>query len=192
MSASSLPRIAPEASPSAEQQELLAKTLHTPSGRPINLFSTLVRHPQLMKRVNALGGLFMVHSNLTPRQREIVILRVAGSVNCAYEQAQHVSIAQAAGLSSEEIRAVSAGELPPGWEDRETVLIRMTDELLENLDLSDSTWAELSRHYGERELMELMFLPGFYRMLAGFLTANRVQVDDELASTVTDLTRSKP
>lgn len=62
------PRIQPVEDPDAEQSALLAKTLAGPDGQPLNIFRILVHRPELMKRVNALGGYFMAHGGIQVRE----------------------------------------------------------------------------------------------------------------------------
>ncbi|MPZ27754.1 MAG: carboxymuconolactone decarboxylase family protein [Micromonosporaceae bacterium] len=168
--------------PTAAQQQLLARTLPTDSGEPINLFRLLVGHPELMKRVNALGGLFMAHSSLPARAREFVILRTAVAARCPYEYAQHLGIAHGVGLSQGEIAA--AGEpvgTVPAPEDL-CLLAEAVDQLLSSDGLAEPTWERLRTGYSDEQLLELLLLPGFYRMLAGLLNAAQVPVDGHLAA----------
>jgi alkylhydroperoxidase family enzyme len=162
------PRILPVDAPDDEQRELLAKTLIGPDGRPLNVFSTLARHPRLLRRVNALGGLFMAHGSLTERERELVVLRTAVRSGSDYEWAQHVPIARRSGLSAEEIDAIrgaDAGADP---------VVRAVDELHDDGEVGDATWHALAQRYDDNQLLELLFLIGFYRMLAGYLRSVRV------------------
>lgn len=173
------PRIGPEGEPDSEQLRLLSKTLLTPSSEPLNLFLTLVRHPELMKRVNALGGLFMAHGSLPEREREIVILRVACNTRCDYEFAQHVSIGQRSGLTQEEIKNLGRPLDQDRWGDNDLALLRFTDEIMENLEVSDEVWEQVSRSHDDNQMMELVMLVGYYRMLAAFLKTTRVPLEEE-------------
>lgn len=171
------PRIPPVEEPDDQQQELLSKTLIGPDGRALNIFATLAHHPRLLKRVNALGGLFMAHGSLTPREREIVILRTAFRVGSDYEWAQHVVIGRRAGLTDEEIARVARPEADAEWAAEERVLIAAADELFADDDLGDETWESLRRTWSTEQILELLVMIGFYRMLAGYLRGVRVQLE---------------
>ena len=56
----------------------------------------------------------------------------------------------------------------------------VTDELMADVDLSDATWEAAVATWGEEDLVEMIFLAGNYRMLAGFLKAGRVELDEGL------------
>jgi 4-carboxymuconolactone decarboxylase len=170
------PRIAPVTDPDQEQKELLSKTLLTPDSEPLNLFATLAHNPLVMKRVNALGGAFMAHGSLSKRARELVILRVASRIESAYELAQHRVIAARVGIEAEEIERVERGDLE-GFPDAEAVLLKAADELLASNDLEDGTWDGLQAGLDTAQIVELIVMVGFYRMLGGFLGSLRVVVD---------------
>ncbi len=172
----SKPRVEPVTAPTDEQRELLSKTLITPGSPPLNLFATLAHYPRLMKRVNALGGLFMAHGTLPTREREIVILRAAWRVGSEYEWAQHRVIGRREGLTDEEIERVRVEALD-GWSADDRALLLATDELCARDDLEDATWSALTARWSVEQMLELVVMIGFYRMLGGFLRTLRVQVD---------------
>ncbi len=51
----------------------------------LNIFKTLARHPGLFRRWMPFGGKLMQGGKLPPRDRELVILRVAWRCQAAYE-----------------------------------------------------------------------------------------------------------
>ena len=118
--------------------------------------------------------------NLPPRVREIVILRVAWRSGSNYEWGQHVRIGLDSGLDESEIPALATEAADSTWSETDRLAITVTDELCAENDLTDATWAAALAEWGEQDLMELIFLVGNYRMLAGFLNAARVELDDGL------------
>lgn len=173
----SSPRLAPldPAAASPQQQELLDAL---GPNRRLNIFATLVRHPKLFRRWSPFGGRLLQGSVLTPRDREIVILRVAFRCSSAYEWGQHVGIAREAGLTEDEIRAVAAGADALSGED--AVLVRAVDELHDDKCITDETWATLAARFGEEQLIELPMLAGHYALLAGVLNSLGVQTEGPL------------
>jgi len=164
--------------PSPEQSELLLKTPLTSQARPMNVFATLAHHPQLLKRFNALGGIFLRHGTLPARERELVILRVAARTGSEYEYAQHQVIGARAGLSGEEIDAVRG---PLGhWGGDDVELLAFTDQMIDSDGAAAPGWDALAGRFATDQMIELVFLIGFYRMLAGFLVVVGVELEDEL------------
>ena len=117
---------------------------------------------------------------LLPRVREIVILRVAWRTGSSYEWGQHVRIGLDSGLAEGEIEALATESADGTWSAADRLAVTVTDELCTSDDLTDATWDAALTQWGEQDLMELIFLVGNYRMLAGFLNAARVELDDGL------------
>lgn len=174
-------RLGPVEDPSPEQAELLAPYRTFSGGEPFNIFRTLVRHPKLFKRSMVLATGLLMKGNLPARLREIVILRVAWRSGSAYEWGQHVRIGLDAGLRQDEVDALATEDAYGLTRSKaDVVAIAVVDQLCVGNDLSDEVWDEALGEWGEQDLMELIFLVGNYRMLAGFLNAARVELDDGL------------
>jgi alkylhydroperoxidase family enzyme len=172
------PRIEPL--PPEEWSDLLRAVLEgMPGGleRPMNIFTTMARHPDLFDKWVRFGGQLLMGGTIPARERELVILRTATNCNCEYEWAQHVPLGLQAGLTEEEIEAVG---LPIGdrdWSDSDALLLRAVDELDASCNLSDDTWNALSKRHDERQMIEFPMLVGHYKMVAGALNSLRVQLE---------------
>jgi 4-carboxymuconolactone decarboxylase len=176
----SVPRLDPVTDPSPEVAALLAKTLVDDNGQALHVFSTLARHPRLLRRLNALGGLFVAHGELPARERELVVLRTAWSCDSVYEWGQHVLLGRRAGLSDEEIARVTRPLSEIAWSADDAALLAFVDELLTSSDVSEARWTSQRARWSDAQLVELVMLPGFYRMLGGFLNAFAVQPEESL------------
>jgi 4-carboxymuconolactone decarboxylase len=174
------PRIEPVAQPTPEEGELLAATLLRPDAQPPNLFRTLLRHPTLMKRTNVLGGMFLTRGRLAARDRELAILRVAARTGCGYEYRQHRRLALACGLSETDVRATAEPDLS-GLDAADRDLLYFVDSVADEADVPDELWQPVAAAYGDDQLLELILLVGFYRMLAGLLNAVGVPLDQDVA-----------
>lgn len=119
----------------------------------------------------------MAHGSLTPRDRELVILRTAFRVGSEYEWAQHVVIGRRAGLTDAEIERVARPADDGEWADGERALLAVADELYATDDVSEQTWAALEHDRSREQLLEVLVMAGFYRMLAGYLRGARVQLE---------------
>jgi 4-carboxymuconolactone decarboxylase len=171
------PRIAPVSDPSPEQTELLESAgLSAPGGAPMNIFGTLAHNPRMLRRFNQLGGALLFRSSLPDREREIVILRVGWNARSVYEFGQHTVIGRRVGLSEAEVAALAGGDLT-GWSEPDRALVGMADDLCAEDCVSDATWARLASTWSEAQLVELLVLGGFYRLVSGFLNSAGVQLD---------------
>ncbi|MEA2125901.1 MAG: hypothetical protein QOI80_2683 [Solirubrobacteraceae bacterium] len=146
-------------------------------GRPANVFATLARHRRLFRRWLRFAGAMMPGGTLPRADTELVILRVAHNCHSEYERDQHRRIARFAGLSAEEVDRVDAGPEAPGWSARQALLLRVTDALHADRDLSDDLWDALSAELDDVACIELLMLIGHYEGLAMTLNALRVVPD---------------
>jgi AhpD family alkylhydroperoxidase len=143
---------------------------------PPNIFTTLSRHRRLFLPWLFFAGRLMPRGKLPRADTELVILRVAHRCGCAYEWSHHERIAQQVGLSAADVARVR-DELPQGFSERQTLVLRAVDELHEDRDISDDTWDGLRAELSDVQLIELCMLAGHYEMLAMTLNALRVEVD---------------
>jgi alkylhydroperoxidase family enzyme len=175
------PRITPVDMSSADVDPELAQILEgalTHDGTPLNIFGVLGRHPKLLKRFNLLGG-FILNKGLIPaREREIVILRIGWNARAEYEFGQHTIIGKQTGLTDDEIRALTLDADAHGWSQDDRDLIALADELAADDCVGDRTWARLTQRWSEPELVELLIVAGFYRLVSGFLNSAGVPLDD--------------
>ncbi len=165
------PRVAP-----LPLEELDAETRERfGSGPVLNIFRTLANHPKLLKRWLVFGGHVLARSTLSPRDRELLILRIGWLCRAEYEWGQHVLIARQSGLSEEEIRRIAEGPDAPGWSAFDRALLRAADELHGDAFISDPTWAALAAHYDTQQLMDLIFTVGQYNLVSMALNTLGVQ-----------------
>jgi len=177
---SSKPRIVPleEKDWNDEQRQLLAPMVQ--GGRVPNIFKTLVRHPKLLKRWLPFANHILFKSSLAPREREMLILRVAWVARAEYEWGHHQEVGQRAGLSDAEIVRIAAGPDAPGWTQFEAALLRAVDELHRSSRIGNSTWTRLAERYDTAQLMDVVFTVGNYAALAMALNSFGVMLDDGL------------
>jgi alkylhydroperoxidase family enzyme len=171
------PRIAPlpEHEWSDEQRELL--TRGSPA-RVLNIFKTLVRHPDLYKRWTPFGNHILFKSSLPARDREIAILRIGHLCRSGYEFHQHTRVGKAAGLSDADIERTKIGATAEGWTQAERALLQATDELHRDSFIADATWEALTQHYNEKQVIDLVFTVGQYTMVSMALNTFGVQIED--------------
>jgi alkylhydroperoxidase family enzyme len=163
---------------SDEVREILGGVNVGTSERPANIFTTLARHPKLLRRWLVFGNHVLFKSTLPARERELAILRVGWLCRSAYEFGQHTLIGGRAGLSEEEIRRVTRGPEAPGWSADDATLLRAVDELHEDSFVCNATWRALAKRWTEEQLLDLLFAVGQYRLVSGVLNSLGVQLDD--------------
>jgi alkylhydroperoxidase family enzyme len=172
------PRLSPvpESEWTPEIREILPRGLG--NGRVLNIFTTLAHHPKLLKRWLVFGNHVLFKSSLSPREREMAILRTGKLCNSEYEWGQHVVIGRQIGLTDDEIRRIAEGPDAAGWTEHEANLLRAVDELHRDYRISDATWSALSTRYDKQQLLDLVFAVGQYTMVSMALRTIGVELDE--------------
>ena len=157
-------------------------TLRRRKGGPkgLNVLGTLARHPALMHAFHSFNGHILSSSTLTPRQRELLILRVAAVRDAEYEWEQHVILAGEAGIDDQEIARVRLGADASGWSPFDAAMLRAVDELVTDALVSDATWAALAEAMDDQQLMDLVFTVGAYDLLAMAFRSFGIELDGDL------------
>lgn len=151
-------------------------------GRPkaLNALGTLARHPALTAAFNTFNGYILFASTLTPRQRELLVLRVAANRGSAYEWEQHRVLAGDVGLDEDEVERIATGPDAPGWSPLDRAMLSAVDELIGAGEIADPTWASLARELDEQQLMDIVFTVGAYEILALAFRSFGIELDDDL------------
>jgi len=168
---SATPRIPPLAPPYPEDiAEHFARIM--PEGMPpLLLFRTIATSPRAWRKFTA--GSLLDQGPLSLREREIVIDRTCALAGCEYEWGVHVAIfAARVGLTEAEIRAlVSEAADAPCWPQRERALIAAVDALHHRATWSRAEFDALKQHFDAAQVLEVIQLCGFYRMVSYFANA---------------------
>jgi alkylhydroperoxidase family enzyme len=150
----------------------------TPDGPP-NIFTTLGQHPRLFRAWLRYSAHLMPFGKLPRNDTELVILRVAWQCRSAYEWHQHVPIALRVGLTPEEVAGTAHSPPVDGFTRRQQTLLEVTDELLAERALSDTTWTAVQATLRDREVIELCLLIGHYQGLASAIGALAIQIEHD-------------
>jgi 4-carboxymuconolactone decarboxylase len=144
----------------------------------LNIYRTLAHHTDLYNRWSPLGQFLLNGSSISPRHREIAMLRMGWLCQSPYEWSQHARIAKAsAGMTDAEVHSIAEGANAAGWSDMDRAVIRMADDLRYDAMISDATWAELRKGYSDNQVMELLFTSAQYQLVSMALNTLGIQVE---------------
>lgn len=172
------PRVPPVESEDWSEEQRAVFGQAKMNGRTLNIFKTLANHPQLGKRWLVFANHIMGKSEISLRDREILILRIGWLCKSGYEWGQHVLIGRDCGLDDMEIERIKRGADAEGWTEQEALLLKATDELHSDAFISESTWAGLSKTYSTQQLMDIVFTVGQYNLVSMALNTLGVQLDE--------------
>jgi 4-carboxymuconolactone decarboxylase len=172
------PRIAPtaESNWSNDERELLSG-FPQQRGYVMNVYGTLTRHPQMYRPWLGFAQHILRESSLPAREREMLICRIAWLTSGEYEWAAHKGLGKDAGLTDAEIIQLSVGPAAKGWAPSDVAILRAVEELHYDAFISDATWTALATRFDTRQLMDLVFTVGAYKMLAMALNSFGAQLD---------------
>lgn len=145
-----------------------------------NVFKLLAINQDIFWRWLFFASRLMPYGELTDREREIIILRVAWLCRCRYEWGQHIEIGQnKAKLSDEDIVNISKG-INAFANPKEQLIIKACNEFINKKAISTETWNLLSKYYNNKLMIEISVLIGHYEMLAGILNSTGLQLEPKI------------
>jgi alkylhydroperoxidase family enzyme len=146
---------------------------------PLALFRTLAVHDELMSRMRPLGSGILGHGRVNPRDRELVIHRTCACAGAEYEWGVHaIAYGRPLGLTEEQIAATAHGTADdPAWSDDDALLIRLADELHDNCGVSEPMWTALAARFSDDQLLELVIIAGWYRLLSNVINVAAVDLE---------------
>jgi 4-carboxymuconolactone decarboxylase len=153
-----------------------------PDARAANIGATMATHRGLAR---AFGNLYdtILNNAMTPRRvRELIILRTGWNCQAEYEFGQHTIYGQDAGLTPEEIFAVTRPLASHPWSRTDHRVLKMADELTADLSVSDDTWGQLAAEWSPPELVELVCTVLAYVVVSGLVNTLGLTLDEGVPS----------
>jgi 4-carboxymuconolactone decarboxylase len=158
--------------------ELIRRSGLPDSAPPANAFRMFAHAPALGAATLKLVFALLTETALDPILRELVILRVTQRCGCRYAWVQHVAIARGVGVRDAQIAALEHGELPIGlFDERSFAAFALADDIMANCHAADQTFATAQHLFSSRELVELLLLIGYFRMISVLMTTLEVEVE---------------
>jgi len=141
-------------------------------------FVPLLRSPQVMVRVAALGEQLRYRSSLPTRLVELVILLVAREWTQQFEWHVHEPLARQAGVADALIVAIADGRPAKEMTPEEQVMVTLCDELHRARVVSDATFVRAVALLGEQGLVDAVATVGYYTLLAMVVNAAQTALPD--------------
>jgi 4-carboxymuconolactone decarboxylase len=139
--------------------------------RPVQMevgagWSELLRSPELLLTVNAMREYVEYKPALAPRIRELVIMMMGRQSSTDFMWNSHYPVAIKTGISPEILKAIAEGRRPTGMPEDEEAVYDFCDELHRNQSVSDATYARALAKFGERGVVDIVGVYGWYSMWA--------------------------
>ena len=166
----------PEADWTPQQRQAARQIIDGPRGALISPFVPLLRSPELMDHVQRLGEYLRYRNALGLRLSELAILVVARHASQAVEWAIHAPIALREGVSDGTVEAIARGQQPAHMPADEALVHDFSRQMLHKQQVDDATWQTAVAAFGEKGVMDLVGLIGYYALLAMVMNAAQTSV----------------
>jgi 4-carboxymuconolactone decarboxylase len=171
---------------SPEVKELYSK-LEKNGTRILNLYKVLAHNSHVLRNFLRLGNSLLTRAELSPKLRELAILRIAHLAGSEYEWTQHYPIALEMGVSHEQAKAISHWSDSTDFADEENAVLQYTDEVTQNVEVKDETFRALRQYLSEQKIVELTLSIGYWGMVARLLVPLQVDIDIQSISSAKEL-----
>jgi 4-carboxymuconolactone decarboxylase len=138
----------------------------------------LLRSPELMERTQKVGEYLRYKSSVPTRLNEFAILVTAREWNAQIEWIGHHELALKAGVSAAVLEELKQGRRPAGMKPDEAAVYDFCKQIHVNKEVTDATYKQVVDLVGERGVMDLIGLTGYYSMLAMVLNVTRVALPE--------------
>jgi len=158
-----------------EQQKMVTMLTTPPRNSQINTgpFNAYARSPGLGILLLQVSDYVRFNSSLPPRLSEFAIMIAARQWSQLYEWRAHAALAVKGGLDRQILVELGAGSRPQGMKDDETALYDFCTELYRDRNVSDATFKAAIAHFGERGVMDVIGIIGYYDLVSMALIAQK-------------------
>jgi 4-carboxymuconolactone decarboxylase len=141
-----------------------------PLGGPFNVW---LRSPGVGDIIQNLGAEIRFRSSLPTKLNELAIIITARHWTCQYEWFAHHRLALEAGLDPAIGEDIAQGRRPAKMDADERIVYDFSRELHETRGVSDATFKAARERFGERGVVDLIAVNGFYGLVSMALNVDK-------------------
>jgi 4-carboxymuconolactone decarboxylase len=134
-------------------------------------FNIVLRSPELGDAMRS--GAARAQSSLSAKQNELAIIINARFWTSQFEWWVHRRSAVQAGIKEETVTAIAEGRVPASMPPDEKVIYDFLREMFTTKQVSDATFAAAKNQLGEKGIVDLFNITGFYTVASGLMNADR-------------------
>ena len=172
-----LPTI-PPAQYTPEEQQAANDFETARHGKVFGPFEPLMHSPEVMTLSRSMGDYLRFKSAIGTTLSELVILVVAREWTQDFEWYYHYPIALKAGISKQVADAIGDGRRPTGMSADEELVYDYTTELIKGKRVSDVTFNRAKARFGDKGVVDLTGVAGYYTLLAMQLNAAQYRIPE--------------
>ena len=141
-------------------------------------FNAWMRSPELGERLQRVGEYVRFNTSLPQRLNEFAILITARHWSSQYEWYAHLPLATKAGLDPKIAAQLAEGKRPAGMKDDEAVVYDFSTQLHGMKNVSNATYKRAVALLGEKGVMDLIGVNGYYSAVSMTLNVAQVPIPD--------------
>jgi alkylhydroperoxidase family enzyme len=146
-------------------------------------FRVLANNPPLLKAVFGQLTTLLLRNTFDTRLRELMIMRIGWVTGSVYEWTQHWRVATTAGIAPEDVLAVRDWRASDRLTAADRAVLAATDESLAGRTISDTTWAEVTKHVTDpAQQVEFVVAMGNWTMFSMLLRNLEIPLEDGVAA----------
>ncbi|WP_270933362.1 carboxymuconolactone decarboxylase family protein [Falsiroseomonas oryzae] len=176
----------PEEAMTPEQKAACAEAIAGIRGRVPAPMIAWLQNPELAERAQKLGELLRYRTTLEPHLSELAILVCARHWTSHHEWAAHKREGLKAGMDPEVIAAIAARRPPRLRDAREQAVFDVASTLLSTARVPPPLYARGVAELGERGMVELVGILGYYCLVALTLNAFELGLPGSIAPELED------
>ena len=158
------------------QKAMVDHILSGPRGSLDGPYNVLLRSPEMGDLAQQFGASLRYHSSLPPRLNEFAIILTARAWTAQHAWTVHKQAALQAGLSPAICDAIANGRRPSSMRPDEEAVYNFGTELLNTKQVSDAAFAAVKEKFGERGVVDLVGVLGYYQFVSMVLNVDRYPV----------------
>jgi len=156
-----------------EQKTMIDHLLAGERGGVRGPFNVLLRSPEVGDLGQQFGGAMRFRTGLPRDVSETIIIMTGRYWMAQYEWASHKAAALQNGVSPAIVEAIATGQRPTGMKPEMEVAYNLIDELLTTHQVTDATFKAAKDRYGERGVVDMIGLSGWYGLVSMLLNVDR-------------------
>lgn len=161
-----------------EQRAVYDKIVSGPRGKIQGPLRAALHNAELADKWQALGALLRYRTSLSQRHSELAILVTGRFCQSPFEWYAHRIEGEKAGIEADIIDALLAQAQPQDLSDDDHIIWRFSTELNQHKSVSDATYASALSRFGEKAVVELTALIGYYTMVAMTLNCHEIPLPE--------------
>ena len=146
-------------------------TIVTDDGTLMGPFNAWVNAPGIGRRLAELGAALRFESSVERRLLEVAIITVGARWRAEFEWWAHSRMALQHGVGPETVDAIARRETPATMPDDERTVHAVARQLVDDGHVDDATYAAARALLGDRGIVEVVTLCGYYTLVCFTLNA---------------------